>query len=337
MTTQLRTNTSANWSAVNPILSQGEPGYESDTGKLKIGDGISFWNDLSHFAGSDNISALVDTVGYTGSRGATGPVGAMGPIGFTGSAGSGSGSSTPGFSGSRGFTGSLGEKGFAGSVGAVSTTPGFAGSRGFTGSASTAAGAIGPSGAKGITGDRGFTGSASTAAGAMGLTGASGAKGDKGYTGSGGSGPTGPMGPIGYTGSSATAGGGVLLQSRVVLTVDTASLAVNATGSIDLVNAFKGYVLYKVETSAAAWIRIYTNAANRTKDVQRTKDADPAIDSGVIAEVITSAAGIVSLTPAVIGFNDEAPPTRTIPMSVTNLSSAAGRVTLKLTLVQIEA
>ena len=171
----------------------------------------------------------------------------------------------------------------------------------------------------------------------MGLTGASGAKGDRGFTGSGGSGPTGPKGPIGYTGSSATAGGGVLLQSRVVLTVDTASLAVNATGSVDLVNAFKGYILYKVETSSAAWVRIYTNAANRTKDLQRTKDADPAIDSGVVAEIINSAAGVVVMAPSVIGFNDEATPTKSIPMSVTNLSSAAGRVTVKLTLVQIEA
>jgi hypothetical protein len=197
---------------------------------------------------------------------------------------------------------------------------------------------VGAVGIRGYSGSVGFIGSR----GLNGFTGSigigfAGSRGDKGFAGSAGAGATGPAGPIGFTGSSATAGGGTLLQSRVVLTVDTASLAVNATGSIDLVNAFKGYVLYKVETSAAAWIRIYTNAANRTKDVQRTKDADPAIDSGVIAEVITSAAGIVSLTPAVIGFNDEATPTRTIPMSVTNLGSAAGRVTLKLTLVQIEA
>jgi len=301
MTAQLRTNTSTNWSAVNPILSQGEPGYEADTGKLKIGNGTSSWNDLIYFSGSNNISALVDTVGYTGSRGFAGSVGAV--------------STTPGFAGSRGFTGSVGATGPQGPAGTV----GAIGSRGYSGSV----GFIGSRGLNGFTGSIGI--------------GFAGSRGDKGFAGSAGTGATGPTGPIGFTGSSATAGGGTLLQSRVVLTVDTASLAVNATGSIDLTNAFKGYVLYKVETSAAAWIRIYTNAANRTKDVQRTKDADPAIDSGVIAEVITSAAGIVSLTPAVIGFNDESPPTKTIPMSVTNLSSAAGRVTLKLTLVQIEA
>ena len=37
---QLRRDTASNWSTINPILYQGEPGYETDTGKLKFGDGI---------------------------------------------------------------------------------------------------------------------------------------------------------------------------------------------------------------------------------------------------------------------------------------------------------
>lgn len=36
---QLRRDTAANWSTYNPTLSAGEPGFETDTGKLKIGDG----------------------------------------------------------------------------------------------------------------------------------------------------------------------------------------------------------------------------------------------------------------------------------------------------------
>ena len=38
--------TSANWQAFNPILFKGEIGFESDTQKFKIGDGITPWNEL---------------------------------------------------------------------------------------------------------------------------------------------------------------------------------------------------------------------------------------------------------------------------------------------------
>jgi hypothetical protein len=34
---QLRRDTSTNWESVNPILSAGEAGFETDTSKLKIG------------------------------------------------------------------------------------------------------------------------------------------------------------------------------------------------------------------------------------------------------------------------------------------------------------
>jgi len=48
---QLRRDTSANWQGTNPILAQGEPGVELDTKKMKVGDGISAWNDLEYVAG----------------------------------------------------------------------------------------------------------------------------------------------------------------------------------------------------------------------------------------------------------------------------------------------
>ncbi len=47
---QLRRDTAANWTAVNPTLAQGEPGYETDTGKLKFGDGATAWNTLPYFS-----------------------------------------------------------------------------------------------------------------------------------------------------------------------------------------------------------------------------------------------------------------------------------------------
>lgn len=43
----LRRDTSTNWSENNPVLASGEPGYETDTGKLKIGDGSTAWDSLT--------------------------------------------------------------------------------------------------------------------------------------------------------------------------------------------------------------------------------------------------------------------------------------------------
>ena len=45
---KLRRDTAANWTSANPILGSGEPGFETDTGKLKIGDGTSNWATLGY-------------------------------------------------------------------------------------------------------------------------------------------------------------------------------------------------------------------------------------------------------------------------------------------------
>lgn len=45
---QLRRDTVANWTAQNTILASGEPGYETDTGRFKIGDGLTPWTALSY-------------------------------------------------------------------------------------------------------------------------------------------------------------------------------------------------------------------------------------------------------------------------------------------------
>lgn len=47
---QLRRDTAANWTSVNPILGAGEPGLETDTNKLKFGNGVNNWNDLPYFS-----------------------------------------------------------------------------------------------------------------------------------------------------------------------------------------------------------------------------------------------------------------------------------------------
>ncbi len=52
---QIRRDTASNWSSANPTLAQGELGLETDTLKVKAGDGSTAWNSASY---------LIDTGGY---------------------------------------------------------------------------------------------------------------------------------------------------------------------------------------------------------------------------------------------------------------------------------
>ena len=45
---QLRRDTASVWASVNPTLALGEPGVETDTYKVKVGDGTSDWNTLPY-------------------------------------------------------------------------------------------------------------------------------------------------------------------------------------------------------------------------------------------------------------------------------------------------
>jgi hypothetical protein len=61
-TLRLRRDTSASWALDNPILDEGEPGLEKNTGRLKIGDGYTAWNDLEYFSGEGSDTDLQEHV-----------------------------------------------------------------------------------------------------------------------------------------------------------------------------------------------------------------------------------------------------------------------------------
>jgi len=116
---QFRRGTAAQWTSANPILSQGEAGYEYDTGKFKIGNGSQAWNSLPYSSGTTgptgptnsltigtvsagpaaatitgtapnqtlNLTLQTGATGSTGATGATGSVGPTGPTGATGATG----------------------------------------------------------------------------------------------------------------------------------------------------------------------------------------------------------------------------------------------------------
>lgn len=59
---KLRRDTAANWTSDNPTLEQGEQGYETDTGKLKIGDGTTAWTSLAYWADTSGLVPNTRTV-----------------------------------------------------------------------------------------------------------------------------------------------------------------------------------------------------------------------------------------------------------------------------------
>jgi hypothetical protein len=126
------------------------------------------------------------------------------------------------------------------------------------------------------------------------------------------------------------AGAGYLVPTINTTSGTTASIADNASANLDLTGG-RAYVLYKIQTSAAAWVRVYTSAAARTADVSRAQGVDPTTNSGVIAEVITAGAETVVFAPAVNGFNDEGPTTDVMPIAVTNLSGGDAAITVTVT------
>ena len=131
-------------------------------------------------------------------------------------------------------------------------------------------------------------------------------------------------------------GGGSGLQSRSTAAQTTASIADNATDNISI-TGFKTYALMKVQLSAAAWIRLYTDSASRTSDASRSVGEDPTPGSGVIAEVVTTGSETKTISPFVIGGNLDGTPVNTIYAAVTNLSGSTQTITATLTLLQLEA
>lgn len=52
---QLRRGSSAFWTSENPTLKPAEPGYETDSKRLKFGDGVTPWRELPYFGGAGEV------------------------------------------------------------------------------------------------------------------------------------------------------------------------------------------------------------------------------------------------------------------------------------------
>lgn len=177
---QQKRDSAENWQANNPVLMFGEIGYDTINNKIKIGDGVTHWNDLDWLNATDpnalydviiNIDnseadrigvAQMDIVKNEDKTFTLKPKNIKGPTGPKGDPG--------GPTGPQGATGPTGPQGATGPIGLTGPT-----------------GPIGPQGEVGPTGPMGPTGP----------------KGDPG----GPTGPTGPQGIIGPTGPTGPKGG----------------------------------------------------------------------------------------------------------------------------------
>jgi len=125
--------------------------------------------------------------------------------------------------------------------------------------------------------------------------------------------------------------------SRFTASNTTGSIGAGTTADITITGA-KTYSLLKIDTSHAAWVRIYTDTTSRTNDATRAYTTDPTPGSGVLAEVYTTTTGsnTFKMTPGVIGWNDDGTPSTNIYAKVTNNESGAADITVSLTIVRME-
>lgn len=133
--------------------------------------------------------------------------------------------------------------------------------------------------------------------------------------------------------SDVGSGGGTPARNEAAGT--TASIAQGIATDIDI-TGHKSYALMAIETSHAAWVTIYANNSVRVSDNSRTETTDPAPDSGIIAEVITTGAETVLISPGTIGYNFESTPTTNIPVKVRNKGNSAQAITVTLTILKLE-
>lgn len=134
---QLRRDTAATWTAVNPVLASGEIGLETDTELFKIGNGVLTWQLLPYggLRGPTGPGGPTGPSGGAGATGATGQAGPGGPTGVTGPTGSAGPQGVPGEATETGATGETGPTGPAGGAGPT-------GALGATGSIATNSGVL---------------------------------------------------------------------------------------------------------------------------------------------------------------------------------------------------
>ena len=57
---QMRRGTSSEWNDADPILNEGEIGYNSTLGQIKVGDGSTIWSELTYLATESELNTSLE-------------------------------------------------------------------------------------------------------------------------------------------------------------------------------------------------------------------------------------------------------------------------------------
>jgi hypothetical protein len=63
---QIRRGSAASWTSANPTLAAGEFGFETDTNKLKCGNGTTAWTSLGYISNDGDITGVTAGTGLSG-------------------------------------------------------------------------------------------------------------------------------------------------------------------------------------------------------------------------------------------------------------------------------
>ena len=63
---QIKRGTASAWTSANTVLAAGEVGFETDTKKMKVGDGSTAWTSLTYTVTDGDITAVVAGTGLSG-------------------------------------------------------------------------------------------------------------------------------------------------------------------------------------------------------------------------------------------------------------------------------
>lgn len=119
---QHRRKSASDWQNSEEILLAGELGVESDTGKVKVGDGTSRYTDLHYLTGPQGEQGDTGPRGNPGPQGPRGNTGPPGPKGATGERGPQGQTGPRGERGPQGQTGDVGPRGEKGDSVTVQST-----------------------------------------------------------------------------------------------------------------------------------------------------------------------------------------------------------------------
>jgi hypothetical protein len=125
------------------------------------------------------------------------------------------------------------------------------------------------------------------------------------------------------------------LTTRNTANGTASALAANTATNVTF-SVAKSFALLKIQTSCAAWVRIYSDSTSRTADQSRDITSDPASDVNMIAEVVTTSAQTQVISPGVIGFNNDDTPTDFVYLRVTNRETSTQNVQVTLTYLPLE-